>query len=1697
MIQLTGYQIGENIYKSHNTLVYRGLRLQDKKPVIFKLLNDDFPTPEKIAHFRREYETLQFLKTVPGAHMSEIVQVYQWEQYQHSYIIVMEDIPGQSLDRWFCSQVKEITRQAVLPSTYLATVLSLAINMTKALMLIHKCQIIHKDINPSNIIYDPDTKQVKIIDFGISTLLNREINGFLNPEIMEGTLAYISPEQTGRINRAIDYRSDFYSLGVTLYELLTGQLPFATTDPLELVYNHIAIQPTPPCKIKMGIPVIVSDIILKLMAKDADDRYQSAPGLLYDLKECLNHYLVEHSIQSFTLAREDILDNFQISQRLYGREKETEYLISAFERTSQGSNEIVLVSGATGIGKTALVHEIYSPITKKRGFFISGKYDELQKNIPYSAIIQGFRFFVRQLLTESDLQIAYWRHKLEEALGCNGQVIVDVIPEVEIIMGPQPVLPELTVVEAQNRFDLTLKNFIRIFSQPKHPLVIFLDDLQWADGASLKLIEQIASSQDIICFLLIGTYRFNEVHAAHPLTLAIETISNINVPLLRLVLAPLTEDDIKHLLCDTLHTCSQKMDKLANMVQIKTNGNPYFVLEFLKTLHKLDLLKYDPVEKDWSFDLINIKNQSITENVAEMMLGESMELPEKTLEVIKLAACIGNTFDLKTLATAFGQPCCTTALILWEAMKTGLVLPINENYKLATIKFEPLMEAIETNIAKSVQYRFVHDRVQQAIYSFISEKDRETIHLRLGYQFLASTPPGEMDQHIFNIVKQLNLGTGSLANNTKRLELARLNLEAGRKAKTAAAYGPALTYLETGIDLLETDSWQGAYQLCKDLYIAAAEAAYLNTRFEWMEELANIVMDHAVDLKDKISVYGIRIEAYTLQFHLYESIQTGLDVLALLGMELPRQPGQQEVDQAFQKTFEALTGKTVESLEDLPEMSDEQTLTIMKVMESFTNAAYLINPNLLAIIAMEQIRLSLQYGNAPVSSTAYVLFGYLLCGILGDVETGYKFGLLALKIIDRFNAKEQKPLVSHVFASFIQHFKEPIDAVINRHLNTYLAGLDTGNLIWAANAAMMYTTHQFLAGRELFELEKESSHYSDVIRKLKHEVPLEFNQLYHQSMLNLLGKTEDPLLMNGPAFDERVLLPKYQKLNMRSGIYSLYFNKLFLSLVFYANDEALKNANLAEQYLDGVPGLIISPLFYFYDSLARLGVLSQANDSEKENALVKVACNQEKLKELSQLNATNYQHLYYLIEAERNKVEGNYRQAHEFYDRAIAQANQNKFIQHEAMALELAGRCHIKTGYSHLARYYLRDAYLTYNHWGALAKGQQLEKEFPDILTQANLSHETIHSTATTTATGQQLLLSLDLASVTKTFYAISGEIMLERLLVTLMSTLAENAGAQRGYLILNRDGGLFIEAKYESTIDISSTLETSPIDEAGDRLPLSMVLYTARTHENVILDSAASDQTFRNDFYIKSCQPKSVLCLPILSRGKLMGVLYLENNFTIAGFPAERVELLRILASQGAISIENARLYNDLEQKVNQRTAQLQEALNQVEHLATIDSLTGQYNRRKFSEMLNIEFNRVERFHRPLALIMFDVDHFKTINDTYGHPIGDEVLITLSNVVRKALRNVDTFARWGGDEFIILIPETDGEGALILAENVQRNIGELQIKSIGQITISVGVAEYQSGESIDQFITEVDQALYTAKRKGRNRVEIFDRNIE
>ncbi|WP_238178433.1 ATP-binding sensor histidine kinase [Calothrix sp. 336/3] len=1513
-----GYIINEIIYEGIETTVYRASSEKNQTSVIIKALKAEYPSVEMVTRIKHEFRMMENLN-LPG-----VIQVEDLQVCQNRWFLVMEDIGGVSLGNFLQDMGDSDSKKLGV-----GEFLQIAVQLAQGLISLHQEEIIHKDIKPANIIINPQTGEVKITDLSIASRFTHGATQLLHPEQMEGTLAYMSPEQTGRMNRSIDYRSDFYSLGVTFYEMLAGCLPFTSQDALELVHCHIAKQAPPLQEIIPEIPLAIAAIVDKLMAKNAEERYQTADGLLKDLEDCFQQWQRGGRITNFQLGKGDRPSQLLIPQKLYGREKQVQQILAAFERVNQNNSqkkilpEMILVSGYSGIGKSSLVNEVHKPIVRQKGYFVSGKFDQLQRNIPYASIIQALQSLIQQILTEDSQKLTYWRQRLHQALGDNGQIMVNVIPELEYIIGKQPMVAELGITETQNRFIRIFQSLIRVFAAPSHPLVIFLDDLQWADSASLNFLQILITNPENQYLLLIGAYRDNEVSAVHPLMKTISLIREAGISITNIILSPLNLHHIQELVRETLVLTADNLstEELAELLFNKTQGNPFFLNQLLKILYQEKLLTFDINQGGWQWDLQQIQAAGIGDkSIVELMAANIHKLPSLTQSILQKAACIGAKFTLDVIAAVSEKRVAEVAVALDSALHMGLILPLNNDYRIPLLFAEEELANFRLDDSRPA-YRFLHDRVQQAAYSLIPESEKQHTHYHIGQLLLQNTLPEAIENNIFDIVNQFNMAIANI-DASQKLQLAELNLIAGSRAKSAAAYDAAYSYLRTGFQLLSKNIWQEDYKFALRYHEAVAQLAYLCGDFAVTEDCTQAIAHQATSLLDIVAAQEIQILANLAQNRLLDAVDLALKILKQLGIKLPSRPNMLEVLQGLVITRLNLLDKKAASLIDLPEMRQQEQLAAMRILSTVTSAAYLSVPNLLPLLVFSQIRLSVKYGNTALSAVGYAQYGFILSGVVSDIATGFAFGQLALAIVDKFRARELQAKVLVLVYGFNYHWQKPLGETLKFLESAYQLGLETGEIEYTTWAALFYCMYAYYLGRDLQELHTEISAYRQSIQQLKQEKALTYIQVFEYTVNALLDKPVIPL--------------DFALINDDTGKFFAHLQELQLKYLFGDYQGAIAQGKVAVTYLQSVVGTYNVGVYHFYQALALLAVYPQLGKSEQQQALATVNSYQRKLEKWAKYSPTSYQHKVALLVAEKYGIFGQKDKAMAYYERAIALAQANNFLSEVALAYERTALFYLSIQQPKIAKVYMTDAYYNYLQWGATAKVKQLQKNHPDLIIQTLTLGNTIDinsNISSRTYIPQEGTISenihiLDLATLLKASETIQSSLHIENLPSCLLQIIIENTGAQTGFLVLQQQEQLIIVAMHDGVeiITSRSTMESANI-------PHTLINYAARTYQPLVINDAQSHPLCASDSYILTVKAKSVLCFPIFYQGKFIGLFYLENRLTTGAFTPQHWEILKILASQAAIALHNSQLYTQEQQK----SLQLQTSLEELQLTQTL----------------------------------------------------------------------------------------------------------------------------------------------------------------
>jgi PAS domain S-box-containing protein len=1386
--------------------------------------------------------------------------------------LVLEDPGGETLDGILRGPL-EITR-----------FLCLAIGIAAALSKVHIRGLIHKEVKPANVLVNSATGAVRLMGFGITSRLPRERHSPGAPEFIAGTLPYMAPEQTGRMNRSIDSRSDLYSLGVTLYEMLTGSLPFIASDPMEWVHCHIARQPAPPDGQLKGIPRMLSAIIMKLLAKPAEYRYQTAVGLERDLRRCLDEWETQHHIDEFPPGEHDIPDRLVIPEKLYGREREFHAMLAAFDRVmTQGRPELVLVSGYSGVGKSAVVNELRKVLVPPRGLFAAGKFDQYKRDIPYTTLAQAFQSLLRPLLTKSESELSKWREALREAVYPNGQLIVDLVPELKFIIGEQPPVPEVSPQDAQARFQQVFARFISVFARHEHPLALFLDDLQWLDAATLDLIANLLTRSDVRHLMLIGAYRDNEVGPTHSLMRKLEAVREAGAIVQNIVLAPLSRENLAQLIADSVRCEPERVAPLAELAHQKTAGNPFFAIQFISALAEEGLLTFDRTTAQWVWHLDRIRTRGHTDNVVDLLVGKLSRLPTRTQEALRELACFGNSAEF-TLLRVIYRDSEEMHSQLWEAVRTGFIFRSEDSY------------------------RFLHDRVQEAAYSLIPKESRAETHLRIGRLLVEEIPSHKREERIFEIVNQFNRATHLITSPEECEWAAQLNLIAGRRAKISTAYASALSYLATGRALLTEESWDTSYELIFSLELLMAECELLTAGMESAEKRLSMLAQRAKSEHDVALVTRLRLTLFTTLDRSSDAVEACLEYLRRRGTHWSPRPSRDDVRREYDRIWWQLAGRQIEDLIDLPLIASAEALDILDVLTETVNTALHTDENLSSLVICHMVNLSLAHGNSDASCFAYVWFAIIAGPRFGNYRDGFRFGSLGYQLVQQRGMKRYEARTYMSFGNLVipwaKHARSGRDLI----LGAFDVANRIGDLTFAAYCCDSLNSNSLTVGDPLEATQSQAEQGLEFAKKWRFGFVVDLISVQLALVRNLRGLTSGFGSFNYDEFDE-AQFEDHLKTNPVFALPECWYFARKAQARFLAGDyESAMEASIKAQRVAWTsPSQFERVELYYYGALSHAACSESAPHDQKREHLDSLRSQYRMFEVWAKHCPENFENRAALLGAEIARIEGREFEAMRLYEQAIRSAHENGFIHNEALAYEIAARFYGARGFDKIADAYRRDARYCYIRWGADAKVKQLDQLYP------HLRNEDPGPGVTSTIAAPTQLL--DLSTVIKVSEAVSGEMVLEKLIDRLMRAAIEQAGAGRGLLIVPRGAELRIEAE-AATSEGNVTVQFRRGAETAAAMPESLVHYVMRTRETVILEDASSQNPFSADPYIFQRRPRSILTLPLINQGKLISILHLENNLTAHVFTPDRISVLKVLASQAAISLENTRLYRDLEDR-------------------------------------------------------------------------------------------------------------------------------------------------------------------------------------
>lgn len=1655
------FELDEVIYAAGETVV--ATATHEGARVVLKFHDNPRPAPELLARWRHEYSTLQ---SIDSPH---VIRALGLREVERGLVLVLENFASMNL-------AQLIERDQL----DLADRLSLAIRLARAVGAVHEHRLIHGDIAPKNVLVDPASLDLKLCDFALSSKLDvqpRRSDG----AAMVGTLEYMSPEQTGRTNLDIDYRSDFYSLGATLYELFAGRPPFLAKDPMSLLHAQLASVPVPLHELDTTIPEPLSAIVQKLLAKHPDDRYQSSFGLIQDLETCADSWRKYQRIERFALARLDAPEHFCISQKLYGRQSECAAILSAFKRVvSAATVELLLISGYSGIGKTALVNELHRPVLSRRGYLLRGKCDQYSHNRPYMALSQAFGQMLQALSGEGGERRQYWKSRLIDALGANIAAVADIIPELGMLVGKLPPLPTLPPAENEQRFHIAFSQFVLALAARSHPLLLFLDDLQWADVPTLRLIESLTRESGERSVLIVGAYRDNEVRPGDPLLTMLKSIER-NARVEHLRLGPMPDSDVQQLIADTLHTTPDAVAELCSLCLEKTRGNPFFLGQFLKSLHEQGDIYYDRASGAWRWDLDRIRQRGMTDNVVELLLAKLATLPEATRSLLARAAHFGNRFDQRVLMAIGGYDAQSVSDCLWPALQSGLVVPINDDYKYAQ----------SPDRLKDARYRFLHDRVQQAAHELVAESERAALRLACGRALLAASSETELDERLFVILESLNAAIEHITDPGERQRLLELNVRGGIRAKGSSAFAAAFAMLSHAARLMPPDAWASMPQTALTVHRNLAESEYLDGHFDSAQARLTALIAAAPSVEAKVTLCLAQVEQMQIRGHFAAAFDVLCEALALLGRAFPR--SDEEAGACFVAEFTDVDARlatlTENDLLARPEMRSQERLLEMQVYFGLAYATYQINRGLSYVLgACRMVRATIDHGNCDLSSIAYVTFETAMAAMGKPYPAVHAMGRLARKLAEQRENPYFRSSVYQYFAAFYQHWCEPLKDTL-----PYLdLGLSMGragiNPLAAGYCALLRSVNTFIAGAPLDDIEIEAEQGLAFLQRSR--------QPTTENMLRI-GVLQPIAALRGRAtqgFDtSEVRLAALLGDNFDTPTISLAFYVFAMTRHAYLFDLASDWRSVSPK----VPmiGALMpdSPTLAEASFFRALGLLRfHSPGADREAAINEAQALAARFESWATHCPTNYQHKALLIRAELARVRDEAQLAMETYARAIDAASESGFIHMEALSNELYARYWQEQQQRQLASNFIREAYYHYQRWGASAKCKQIEAVWPQIMFRAiELRRSSAASTGSFGAISSSVGM-LDLHSLLKASRSLSQEVHIDGLLQKLLGIVLENAGAEYGAIVSVDEESLLVEAVGQfgegRMLDYARLAKTfAELKSEAPRLPQELIEFAHLTRGLQVLDNPANDARFAASAYLQARKPKSVLVLPVLNQSRLVALLYVENTLLEGAFTERHVKTLELLGAQAAISLVNARHVEQLERKVAERTEELR-------RMSMKDGLTGIANRRSFDERLAGEWRRAQRTGKPLSLMMIDIDHFKLYNDHYGHIEGDRCIRSVAQTLERVInRSTDLVARYGGEEFAAILPDTDSDAAAWLAQACIQAITDLSIahaKSSASdcVSISIGVHTAAANGESEVLLSQADQALYEAKRSGRNR---------
>jgi predicted ATPase/anti-anti-sigma regulatory factor/tRNA A-37 threonylcarbamoyl transferase component Bud32 len=1500
-MQTEQYTILQTVHESSNSIIYRARHTTNGTSVILKAPAPKEPSTRDIARIIHQYELMKDVR------LQGITNIFEMHHTDKSAFLVIEDFEGEALQESLLK--KRFTIQEFL---------KIGITVADALAELHAAGVLHRDIKPHNILIQRESGQIKITDFGTAIPVQKHNQQRLaSNQRLDGTLAYMSPEQTDRINRAVDHRSDLYSLGVTLYQILTGVRPFQSNEALELIHNHIARKPTHPQELDPSIPTVIADIVMKLLEKDPEDRYQGAKALKADLQLCLEQLNQNGRIEPFPLGRHGLGEAFHIPQKLYGREKELEVLLQAFERASLESPELLLISGYSGVGKSALVRESQQSIAQSYGYFSSGKFDQYKRDIPFNALLQAIEGLLGQILQEPTERRSELAARIKEHLGPSQASLVEIFPKLSELFEAELVEEQSGVQVSQTPLPQLLELLLAALARPEQPIVLFLDDLQWADLASLQFLQGFLKSQ-IKHMLLLGAYRDNEVTANHPLSLTIEVVAAEEGRFHKLELPALLSKDVSHLISDVCQADQSTLQPLVDTVYNKTMGNPFFINQFLTSLYQERLLFFESESQRWQWDIRQIEERYATANVIEFMTDKLKKLPATTQLALTYAACIGNRFEAQLLAKVRQQPLSETLKELEPAISEGLIMPLNTDFMLLKSYAQSMADDANSGELNS-ECRFLHDRIQHAAYSLMNDRAKSEIHIAIGQQLVKDLALEEQNEQIFAIVNQINLGLPSIEqkDNASRRQFAELNLKAGKQARGSAAYSSAMRYLGVSHQLLPADAWESDFELSKEVYSQLIYCETMLHNLDSAESYLHEMLNHLPEAHQRAVAYVELIDAYYSIHANQRAIDFGLKALASFGLHFPSDEAEQAalVVPSFERLREALNGRAIIELKDLPAATDQTQMALMQMMLTLGTVSYALAPMLFQLLSVESILINIKYGHNNVSAYAYNCYGIMLLGAFNDRKSANEYVQLALALNEKFPDPTYSGRIKVSAFGMLSHWFMPLPDAAESLRDAIDECLRTEDRLYTLFGIWYLIGLNFMLGRELQSSLNDMYRYFDFIYHSQNSTIQDNAFMLRHTIFALQGKTSNTANLNNEQFNEERFLEQEQAPHVIY-IYHSYSATMHFWLENY--QDAYRHSLATNPYQPAMVGQAWPMEVMFMRGIASCQLYDQANPQERATYLRQAEADVNALRDVLADYPETYLAKERLLSAEIARIQGDFLKADECYVAALEAAQQQSYLHIVALSNELLAKFYATRKHQRLLTVYINDAYVAYLKWGANAKAQRVLEAYSEqiVIQDADDIYVSDHQGTHSTSKSDQVQAGelLDMGTVLKASQVIASEIDLPQLIQKLMAIMLEHAGAQRGVLLLQGEQELEVTAVYQ--IDPAQLRQNlGPLKLHSSELPISLITQVLERNAPLVIQDALKEEPYKNELYIKQQKSKSILVMPLLHQQRLTGILYLENKLTSYVFTVHKLELLRLLSSQAVIALENALLFAKAQQ--------------------------------------------------------------------------------------------------------------------------------------------------------------------------------------